>query len=366
MVTRTAGNKNSLLGGDSVRFLSIFAKETPKSPTLSVSIRCRDGHTSQEDLKIRRFLKQKNQNGRTMNVLEFVPTIFTIVLYFVGTIFIIIHLPMVIPESLTLRYYALNVAYLVGCTYMLSLYLCLLPVFSIEEAMRICIGLASRWVDRMGLEILNTRNAEILHNTGNAVIAVNHQSFFDPIAFIHLWKQIGNSTLVYGGSELRKHLFLRKAIATQPHTFLDRGCNRTAMETLIMTTEKYFKKNEQNKVLIFPEGERNRKMKDYKFLDFKRGAFRVAKHYNVPVIPMVISPLYFIDSQRHYFTKGKTVISVLEPVHPEEMDVDELSAKVKEIMQEEFIRLKEELVDGKVFMPSKCNSSNIDSIKKEL
>ncbi|KAF6215954.1 hypothetical protein GE061_000291 [Apolygus lucorum] len=30
MVTRTAGNKNSLVGRDSVRFLSIFAKEADK------------------------------------------------------------------------------------------------------------------------------------------------------------------------------------------------------------------------------------------------------------------------------------------------------------------------------------------------
>uniref|UniRef100_A0A0A9VXD1 1-acylglycerol-3-phosphate O-acyltransferase n=1 Tax=Lygus hesperus TaxID=30085 RepID=A0A0A9VXD1_LYGHE len=301
-----------------------------------------------------------------MYFIEFVPTIFTIVVYFFSTCFIVIHLPMVIPESLTLRYYALNVAYLVGATYILSLYLWLLLFVSIEDAMSICTDLVGRWVVRMGWEIQNARNFDVLEKTGNAVIVVNHQSYFDPLPFISVWKQMAFSTKVYGGSELTNHVFLRKAAASQSHTFLDRGCKRTAMKTLMTSAEKHFKNDKQNKVLIFPEGERNMMMEDYKLLEFKRGAFRVAKNYNVPVIPMVISPLYFIDNQRHYFTKGKTLISVLEPIYPGDMEIDEFVAKVRAVMQEEFIRLKEELVDGKIPSASKNNTNEIDSIKKEL
>lgn len=40
---------------------------------------------------------------------------------------------------------------------------------------------------------------------------------------------------------------------------------------------------------------------------------------------------------------GKTITSVLEPIFPGDESVDELKEKVRDLMQEEFFRLQDEL-----------------------
>lgn len=56
-------------------------------------------------------------------------------------------------------------------------------------------------------------------------------------------------------------------------------------------------------MVMFPEGTRNRTGE--KLLPFKRGAFRIAIEAQIPIIPVVFSPYYFIDSERKMFHKGK-------------------------------------------------------------
>jgi 1-acyl-sn-glycerol-3-phosphate acyltransferase len=59
----------------------------------------------------------------------------------------------------------------------------------------------------------------------------------------------------------------------------------------------------QVKIWLFPEGTRN---KNYtKMLPFKKGAFAMAISAQVPVIPVVFSPYYFINRTKHLFQKGK-------------------------------------------------------------
>lgn len=58
----------------------------------------------------------------------------------------------------------------------------------------------------------------------------------------------------------------------------------------------------QTKLWLFPEGTRN---KDFtSLLPFKKGAFNIAVAAQVPVIPVVFSPYYFINMKRYIFNKG--------------------------------------------------------------
>lgn len=60
----------------------------------------------------------------------------------------------------------------------------------------------------------------------------------------------------------------------------------------------------QTKIWLFPEGTRN---KDFtKLRPFKKGAFNIAVAAQVPIIPVVISPYYFINSKKYIFNKGKS------------------------------------------------------------
>lgn len=58
----------------------------------------------------------------------------------------------------------------------------------------------------------------------------------------------------------------------------------------------------QTKIWLFPEGTRN---KDFtKLLPFKKGAFNIAVAAQVPIIPVVFSPYYFINRKKNIFNKG--------------------------------------------------------------
>lgn len=60
--------------------------------------------------------------------------------------------------------------------------------------------------------------------------------------------------------------------------------------------------NSQTKIWLFPEGTRN---KNYNtLLPFKKGAFNIAVAAQVPIIPVLFSPYYFINSQKYIFNKG--------------------------------------------------------------
>ena len=59
---------------------------------------------------------------------------------------------------------------------------------------------------------------------------------------------------------------------------------------------------QQTKLWMFPEGTRNSSRTS--LLPFKKGAFRVAITCQVPILPVVYSPYYFIDDKKKYFGRG--------------------------------------------------------------
>lgn len=66
------------------------------------------------------------------------------------------------------------------------------------------------------------------------------------------------------------------------------------------------------KLVMFPEGTRNRNGET--LLPFKKGAFRMAIEAQIPIIPVVYSPYYFINSERKTFYRGKSSLH-FEQVH---------------------------------------------------
>ena len=85
--------------------------------------------------------------------------------------------------------------------------------------------------------------------------------------------------------------------------FINRSNSKKSHSTL-NNTASVLKKD--TKVFLFPEGTRNAKvLKTKKFLPFKKGAFRMAIDAQVPILPLVFSPYYFMDMERKILDLGK-------------------------------------------------------------
>ncbi|CAH2100078.1 unnamed protein product [Euphydryas editha] len=185
------------------------------------------------------------------------------------------------------------------------------------------------------------RNAEIVSENRGAVIVLNHQSALDALCVCQLWPAWKNAVLV-----VKKEIFYfwpyGLALYLTDTIFINRGNPKVAHE-LLMNKSKDLLQN-KIKIVIFPEGTRNDD--STKLLPFKKGAFNIAVEAQVPIIPIVVSPYYFINKQKHIFNKGHVIAQCLEPVSTEGLtmeDVPDLLNRVQNTMEKVYTELSDEV-----------------------
>lgn len=96
-------------------------------------------------------------------------------------------------------------------------------------------------------------------------------------------------------------------------------------------------------MFIYPEGTRN---KNRGLLPFKKGAFKTAIMGQVPIIPVVMSPYYFIDGKKHIFDKGHIIVKALEPIPTKGMvdaDHEALMETTRNVMLAEYEKIAAEV-----------------------
>lgn len=123
--------------------------------------------------------------------------------------------------------------------------------------------------------------------------------------------------------------------------FINRSSPKAAYRTLATMSDEM--KNKGNQYVIFPEGTRN---SGPGMLPFKKGAFKTAIHAQVPIIPVVVSPYYFIDHMGKTFSEGKVLLKALQPIPTKGMsdvDTDRLLKVTRDVMLTEYERLGIEL-----------------------
>lgn len=123
--------------------------------------------------------------------------------------------------------------------------------------------------------------------------------------------------------------------------------------------------NKNIKIWVYPEGTRSY---GKGMLQFKRGAFKIAINAQAPVVPIVISPYYFMDYKQKSMKSGKNpssiiksndiiysysrihtghgIISVLDPIPTKgwTMDqCDEFAENVRQAMVDEYEKMGQEL-----------------------
>lgn len=187
------------------------------------------------------------------------------------------------------------------------------------------------------------RNGHVLAEDRGAVIVANHQSTIDVLGMFNIWHVMDKCASI-----ARKEVFYVFPFGLAAYlagvVFIDRNNARESYRQLEVTSE-VMNKNKA-KLWLFPEGTRNRRRG---LLPFKRGAFKIAIAAQVPVLPLVFSPYYFINRPKLIFGKGHVIIQCLEPFHTKGLtleDTDALMEKVHSAMELAYSRLTKEVLSA--------------------
>ncbi|KAJ0181092.1 hypothetical protein K1T71_003177 [Dendrolimus kikuchii] len=170
------------------------------------------------------------------------------------------------------------------------------------------------------------RNGEILSEDRGAVVISNHQSSLDILGMFNIWDVVDKIAAI-----AKKEIFYVWPFGLSAYlagvVFIDRNDAKGAYRLLKLTSEVMIKN--KTKIWLFPEGTRN---KDYtKLLPFKKGAFNIAVAAEVPIIPVVFSPYYFINAEKHIFNKGHIIIQALEPIPTTGLTMEDVPNLIKEV-----------------------------------
>ncbi|XP_026323912.1 1-acyl-sn-glycerol-3-phosphate acyltransferase beta-like [Hyposmocoma kahamanoa] len=187
------------------------------------------------------------------------------------------------------------------------------------------------------------RNGQILSEDRGAIIVSNHQYSLDILGMFNIWHVVDKLAAV-----AKKEIFYIGPIGLTAYfagtVFIDRKNAKNAYKQLKITTEVMVRK--KTKLWLFPEGTRNRNKTG--LLPFKKGAFTVALSAQVPIIPVVFSPYYFINEQKSIFNEGHIIIKCLNPIPTTGLTMDDLPKlmnRVHELMDIEFKKLSKEVLD---------------------
>ncbi|XP_066905158.1 1-acyl-sn-glycerol-3-phosphate acyltransferase alpha [Halyomorpha halys] len=244
-----------------------------------------------------------------------------------------------VPNS-KLRYYTCYICYI---AVLAVVPLSLAPIIIIRPKnvynLRLIGNITRHFTKIIGIK-WELRNGKILREKQGAIIAANHQSLFDTMGMFNIWDVMDKCAPI-AKKEILYAIPFGPIAWLSGVVFIDREKRALAINNL-KSAAKVLKKK-RSKLWIFPEGTRNKEAKST--LPFKNGAFRTAIESQVPIIPLVYSPYSFIDSKNKTFSKGKIIMSVLEPISTEGLTIDDLEPlkeRVHKLMSDEYQRLKEE------------------------
>lgn len=183
------------------------------------------------------------------------------------------------------------------------------------------------------------RGTENAPKDRGCVVLLNHQSAIDMFVLAYLWPRLSNCAVVSKKEVLYLGPF---GLATWlwGTIFIDRLNPERARNTVDKTARAM--KEQKKKLLMFPEGTRSN---GTELLPFKKGAFHVAIAAQAPLLPVVVSRYYFLDSKKKIFDHGRSIISILPPIETTGMSRDDLETlveKTRAVMQAEHTRLSAE------------------------
>ncbi|MGB6035678.1 MAG: lysophospholipid acyltransferase family protein [Cryomorphaceae bacterium] len=160
------------------------------------------------------------------------------------------------------------------------------------------------------------------------IFYANHRSHFDiPVMMYSLPRPL----YFLAKKELKSVPFLGWGMAAIGMIFIDRTDRASARRSMEKAGDQIRK---GKSIVTFPEGTRS---SSNELMMFKKGAFHLAKSQGIPLVPVAISGTEKILPKHGKLKSGKVVITVGEPIRPEELS--EMS--IEQIREEAKQRLKD-------------------------
>ena len=165
----------------------------------------------------------------------------------------------------------------------------------------------------------------------------NHQSAFDAVTFAFIMPR---HTTAVAKSDVRWVPVLGWWYAAVGGSFITRQKREKAIEELTRFGERL--QTEGLSVAMMPEGTRNRK--GYGLLPFKKGPFHLAVLAQVPIVPVISSPLAHLANFDNKVIRPGTVIIRGYPAIPTRGltidDIDSLMEKVHRLMEKYVLEME--------------------------
>lgn len=164
-----------------------------------------------------------------------------------------------------------------------------------------------------------------------AIVISNHQSALDIFVLARVFQP---GYTVTGKKSLKYIPILGWFMLLSGTFFLDRSKGVKARKVLESSLQTL--KTEDRALFMFPEGTRSA-THELELLEFKKGAFHLAKQAGIPIIPVVVSNTSTIfNAKTKTFNRGEITIEVLPAVSTEHLktneDVTEFARKIREDM----------------------------------
>ncbi|GLV43700.1 1-Acylglycerol-3-phosphate O-acyltransferase 1 [Carabus blaptoides fortunei] len=168
------------------------------------------------------------------------------------------------------------------------------------------------------------RGREYLEKEQACIVVANHQSSLDILGMFDIWPVMDKCTVV-----AKKELFYAWPFGVAAWLcgliFIDRMNSEKARNVLNEATE--YIKRKKIKLWVFPEGTRHNTGDIHAF---KKGAFHMAITAQIPILPVVFSSYYFLDSKNKTFDNGKVIITTLPPISTAGMTVENMDELINE------------------------------------